>query len=128
MQFCIGELLCRSQAIACGDYGSALAVGAHGLTKDVVEGEKYLQMGQAAGDIASSLNLGMLLLELDRPEGAAEALRVAAEAGSEEAGHRLRQLALEADKKKEQLMGTLKARASAGDEKARAMLQQFGIM
>lgn len=85
-------------------------------------------MGAAAGDASSSRHLGLILLEIDRPEDAAEALKVAAEMGDEEAAVALRKLAIEADKKKEQLIGQLKARASAGDERARAMLQQFGLM
>ena len=94
----------------------------------MVEAERYLKMGAAAGDPASSRQLGLLLLELERPEEAAEALKVAAELGDQEAAVSLRKLAIEADKKQEQLMGQLKARASAGDPRARAMLQQFGIM
>lgn len=118
----------KRHAIAAGDLGSAYAVGAHGVEQDVVEAERYLKMGAAAGDPASSRQLGLLLLELERPEEAAEALKVAAELGDQEAAVSLRKLAIEADKKQEQLMGQLKARASAGDPRARAMLQQFGIM
>ena len=63
--------------LAAGDYGSALALGAHGVAQDTEEGEKYLQIAAAGGDVASQRNYGMLLLQLNRAAEAAEQLSAA---------------------------------------------------
>ena len=71
-------MLCVPRHIfAAGDYGSALALGAHGVAQDIEEGEKYLQIATAGGDVASQRNYGMLLLQLNRAAEAAEQLSAA---------------------------------------------------
>ena len=107
------------------DWGSILATGAHGVEKDVVAAERYLRAGADGGDAPSQRNLGMLLLELDRPEEAAEQLRAAASAGDEQAAETLRQLADEAARKVERARFQLGVLASQGDERAIEMLRQL---
>ncbi len=111
--------------MASGDWGSILATGAHGVEKDVVAAERYLRAGADGGDAPSQRNLGMLLLELDRPEEAAEQLRAAASAGDEQAAETLRQLADEAARKVERARFQLGVLASQGDERAIEMLRQL---
>mmetsp|Transcript_29754 Transcript_29754/g.91595 ORF Transcript_29754/g.91595 Transcript_29754/m.91595 type:complete len:305 (-) Transcript_29754:97-1011(-) len=69
--------------MAAADLGSVLAVGSHGLEKDVQKAERYLRVGSRGGDVGAQRNLGLLLLELRRPAEAAEELRAAAAAGDE---------------------------------------------
>eukprot|EP00908_Phaeocystis_cordata_P018780 Transcript_30241.p1 GENE.Transcript_30241~~Transcript_30241.p1 ORF type:complete len:307 (+),score=108.38 Transcript_30241:251-1171(+) len=111
--------------MAAGDLGSALAVGAHGLSKDVVEAERFLRQGASGGDVASQRHLGLLLLELGRPAEAAEVLRQAAAQGDEEAAATLTQLGQEATSKAEEARMKLAHLASEGDPRARAMLERL---
>ena len=69
----------------------------------------------------------MLLLESDRAAEAAEYLRQAADQGDEEAAATLLALGKEAEQKREQAVFKLRALASAGDERARAMLTEMGM-
>ena len=77
--------------------------------------------------MGSQRNLGLLLLELERPVEAAEQLRQAADQGDEAATATLQQLGGEADKKREEAMFRLKAMATQGDPRAVAMLEQLAI-
>ena len=90
--------------MAAGDVGTALALGAHGCERDVVAAERYLRAGASGGDVASARHLGLLLLELGRPEEAAESLRAAALSGDEEAAEQLKALFAEAQEKEEQVL------------------------
>ena len=71
--------------------------------------------------------LGQLLLESERsaPDEAAEYLRKAAEQGDEQATELLSQLGKEAEEKRKEAMFKLKALASSGDERAKAMLVEL---
>ena len=111
--------------IAAGDYGTALATGAFGVTQDNEAAEKYLRRGADLGDVASAKNLGLLLLSLHRPAEAAEYLRKAADAGDADALDTLQELGREADRKRDAAMFKLRAMAEQGDEKARALLAQL---
>ena len=51
--------------MAATDLGSALAVGAFGLSKDLVEAERYLRIGIEGGDVSAQRNLGLMLLDVD---------------------------------------------------------------
>jgi TPR repeat protein len=82
--------------MASGDLGSALAVGAFGLAKDVAEAERYLRMGAGGGDVSSRRNLGLLLLEQGRLAEAMEQLGAAAQAGDTQAAATLQQVSQEA--------------------------------
>jgi TPR repeat protein len=113
------------RALAAGDYGSALALGAHGVRKDLAAAETYLRIGSDGGDAAAARHLGMLLLESDRPAEAVEYLRRAAELGDEEAAATLGQLTAEAQQKREEALFKLRALASKGDERAKAMLESL---
>lgn len=110
---------------AAADWGSLLATGAHGVTQDVDKAEKYLRIGAEGGDVVARRNLGMLLLELERPTEAAEELNKAANAGDDEAGGVLQQLAGEAADRQKEALAQLEAMASAGDPRARAMLEEL---
>ncbi len=112
-------------AVACGDLGAALAVGAHGVEKDLEAAERYLRAGSDAGDVASAKNLGMLYLQLERFAEASAQLRRAADGGDAQAGEVLQQMGQEATKKREEAMFKLRALAARGDERAAAMLAQF---
>jgi tetratricopeptide (TPR) repeat protein len=111
--------------MACGDLGSAYAVGAHGIEKDLVQAEAYLKRGSDGGDMASARNLGLLLLELDRPEEAAEQLRRAALAGDEQAGETLAQLDHDAKLQAAKARAQLEALASRGEPRALELLEQL---
>ena len=115
------------RAMAAGDVGSALAVGAYGLTRDVEEAERYLRIGADGGDAAAMRNLGLLLLETspERAGEAAEHLRDAARRGDEDAAGALSSLSNEARQKQEQALFKLRAMASAGDARAVEMLKAF---
>ena len=112
-------------AIAAGDLGSALALGAYGEVKDLVEAERYLRIGAEGGDVGAQRNLGMLLLQSERAAEAATYLRLAHGQGDEEAGATLDALRREADGLREQAIFKLRALATNGDARARAMLEQF---
>eukprot|EP00429_Kryptoperidinium_foliaceum_P079036 CAMPEP_0176224682 /NCGR_PEP_ID=MMETSP0121_2-20121125/21378_1 /TAXON_ID=160619 /ORGANISM="Kryptoperidinium foliaceum, Strain CCMP 1326" /LENGTH=400 /DNA_ID=CAMNT_0017563939 /DNA_START=8 /DNA_END=1207 /DNA_ORIENTATION=+ len=113
------------RAMAAADWGSILATGAHGVTKDFVEAEKYLRIGSDGGDISAQRNLGFLLLQLERPGEAALELSKAAEAGDEQAVEVLAQLAKEAEAKQAALREKLEELAQDGDERARQMLSEL---
>ena len=113
--------------MAAGDYGSALAVGAHGLEKDVVEAEKYLKIGSEGGDAASAKNYGHLLLKLDRAGEASAQFAHAAELGDPEAEETLRSLGVEADVQREEAMNKLRKLAEAGHPQAVQMLKDFSL-
>ena len=82
--------------MAAADLGAALAVGAHGLSKDVGEAERYLRVGVEGGDITAQRNLGLLLIKTpSRIVEGAEQLAAAAAAGDEEATAVLMQLQTE---------------------------------
>ncbi len=111
--------------MAAGDVGSALAVGAFGLTKDVARAEEYLLIGARGKDAGAQRNLGLLYLELDRAPEAAEWLRAAADQGDESALLTLDQLGAEAKAKEEAALFKLQALATSGDARARTMLEQL---
>ena len=112
-------------AMAAGDYGSALALGAHGVSVDMVEAERYLRLGAEGGDAGSARALGKLLLQQEKAGEAAEYLRVAAMAGDDEAAATLVELKQESDRQREEALFRLRAMASAGDERAKAMLEEL---
>lgn len=114
-------------AMAAGDLGAALAVGAHGLAKDLAEAERYLRIGSDGGDVVAQRHLGMVLLELGRHVEAAEQLRDAAEAGDEEAAGLLGQLAEEARSQEKAARAKLEEMAARGDLRAAAMLQELAM-
>ena len=66
-----------------------------------------------------------MLLELERPDEAARALHAAAALGDEQAAETLRALVAEAQRKEEAAKRALSLRASQGDGRARAMLEQI---
>ena len=114
------------RAMAAGDVGSAFAVGAYGLPKDVALAQRYLRIGAAGGDAGSQRCLGLLLLEEGgAPEEAAEFLSMAAQQGDEQAADVLAQLGKEADEKRKAAMFKLRALASGGDLRAKEMLVQL---
>ena len=113
--------------MAAGDYGSALAVGAHGLEKNVEEAEKYLKLGSDGGDAASAKNYGHLLLKLDRAVEASAQFAHAAELGDPEAEETLRSLGVEADVQREEAMNKLRKLAEAGHPQAVEMLKEFSL-
>jgi TPR repeat protein len=51
--------------MAATDLGSALAVGAFGLSKDLKEAERYLRIGIEGGDVSAQRNLGLVLLDIE---------------------------------------------------------------
>ena len=112
--------------MAAGDFGAALAVGAHGASRDVKRAEHYLRAG-ARGDIVAKRNLGILLLETDRPEEAAAVLNDAAQAGDEEAASLLRQVCEEAQSKELAAREKLLEMASSGDPRAAEILRELSI-
>ena len=111
--------------MAAGDYGSALALGAHGVAKDLSEAERYLRLGAEGGDAGSARALGMLLIQQDEPAQAAEYLRIAALAGDEDAIDALTDLKNEADSQRKEAIFKLKALADKGDERAKAKLAEL---
>lgn len=113
------------RAAAAGDWGGLLATGAHGVTRDVAEAERYLRLGAEGGDVAAQRRLGLLLLELRRPAEAAEALSGAAAAGDEEAADVLARLADEARARHAEMRAKLEELAADGDERAAAMLREL---
>jgi len=113
------------RAMAAADFGSVLAVGAHGVEKDLEEAERYLRIGVEGGDISAQRNLGLVLLELDRSVEAAEQLSSAVKAGDEQAAGILQQLNNEAEERQKEGLAKLQAMAAAGDPRAKAMLQEL---
>ena len=113
--------------MAAGDYGSALAVGAHGLEKNVEEAEKYLNIGSKGGDAASAKNYGHLLLKLNRAGEASAQFARAAELGDPEAEETLRSLGVEADVQREEAMNKLRTLAEGGHPQAIEMLKEFSL-
>ena len=112
-------------ALAAGDIGSALALGAHGVAKDLVEAERYLRIGADAGDAGSQRNLGFLLLESERAEEAVAYLRMAKEQGDDDSAAAVDKLVAEADAAHAQALFKLRALAAKGDERAKAMLVEL---
>jgi TPR repeat protein len=110
------------RSMAAADWGSLLAVGARGVAKDVVKAEHYLQIGSDGGEVSAQRNLGLLLLELQRPSEAALQLSKAAKLGDEQAVGILKQLAGEAEVRQTEMLAKLEALAADGDERAAAML------
>ena len=118
----------RRRAMAAGDYGSALALGAHGVAKDLELAEHYLKIGADGGDAGACRNLGFLLLETPGSERAAEAaeyLRKGAELGDERAAEALEALHKEANQKREAALFKLRALAANGDARAKEMLEEL---
>eukprot|EP00413_Alexandrium_margalefii_P008130 CAMPEP_0204526060 /NCGR_PEP_ID=MMETSP0661-20131031/8236_1 /ASSEMBLY_ACC=CAM_ASM_000606 /TAXON_ID=109239 /ORGANISM="Alexandrium margalefi, Strain AMGDE01CS-322" /LENGTH=350 /DNA_ID=CAMNT_0051531887 /DNA_START=39 /DNA_END=1091 /DNA_ORIENTATION=+ len=113
------------RAAAAADLGAVLAVGAHGLQKDLHRAEHYLRIGSAGGEIAAQRRLGLLLLELGRPVEAAQELTAAAAAGDEEAADTLRQLVGEASQKEVEARAKLEEMAEGGDVRAQQMLEEL---
>lgn len=112
-------------ALAAGDLGSALALGAHGVDKNLSEAERYLRLGADAGDAGAQRNLGFLLLEGERTAEAASYLRLAKEQGDEDAAAAVDRLVVEADEAHAQALFKLRALATKGDERAKAMLVEL---
>eukprot|EP00747_Dinoflagellata_sp_TGD_P165227 gnl/TRDRNA2_/TRDRNA2_186234_c0_seq1.p1 gnl/TRDRNA2_/TRDRNA2_186234_c0~~gnl/TRDRNA2_/TRDRNA2_186234_c0_seq1.p1 ORF type:complete len:319 (+),score=88.78 gnl/TRDRNA2_/TRDRNA2_186234_c0_seq1:106-1062(+) len=113
------------RAMAAADLGSALAVGAFGLKKNLQEAERYLRIGSEGGDVTAQRNLGMLLLEMDRGAEAAEELSGAADAGDEQAAEALQQLLVESRVQEMEARMKLEQMAAAGDPRAIEMLREF---
>lgn len=112
-------------AAAAADYGASLAVGAHGLEKNVEEAERYLRIGAKGGESVAHFHLGRLMLESGRPADGAEELRLSAEAGNEQAAEMLQRLAAEAQAKQAEAREKLEALAATGDVRAIEMLKEF---
>eukprot|EP00928_Gymnodinium_smaydae_P071764 TRINITY_DN55257_c0_g1_i1.p1 TRINITY_DN55257_c0_g1~~TRINITY_DN55257_c0_g1_i1.p1 ORF type:complete len:357 (+),score=119.49 TRINITY_DN55257_c0_g1_i1:59-1072(+) len=115
------------RAAAAADLGSLLAVGSHGVAKDVGAAERYLRIGAEGGEVTAQRNLGLLLLELGRCGEAAELLSAAARAGDVQAEEVMRQLAAEAKAKQAEAREKLEAMAARGelDERATALLEEL---
>ena len=113
------------RVVAAGDYGSALALGAHGLEKNETLAEVYLKIASDGGDSASAKNYGHLLLSLKRAGEASEQFARAANLGDTEAADILRSLSSEADQKRDEAMNKLRQLADSGNERAIEMLKQF---
>jgi hypothetical protein len=112
------------RAMAAGDVGSALALGAYGLPRDLAAAERYLRIGADGGDAGAQRNLGMLLLSR-APEEAAQFLEMAARQGDESAAETLQQLGAEANQKRDEALFKLRALADRVDARAIEMLSQF---
>jgi len=111
--------------VAAGDLGAALALGAHGLDKDVVAAERYLKVGAEGGDVVSMRNLGHLLLSESRPGEAAEAFGRAAKRGDQESVGLLRGLNEEASSRAGEAREQLEKLAAVGNAQALQMLEQL---
>eukprot|EP00927_Polykrikos_kofoidii_P006723 TRINITY_DN12717_c0_g1_i1.p1 TRINITY_DN12717_c0_g1~~TRINITY_DN12717_c0_g1_i1.p1 ORF type:complete len:332 (+),score=86.05 TRINITY_DN12717_c0_g1_i1:137-997(+) len=112
-------------AAAASDLGSVLAVGAHGVAKDVKEAERYLRIGSEGGDVAAQRNLGILLIELQRPGDASIELSKAAAVGDEEAIKLMERLASEATTQKAEARAKLEMMAERGDPRAKEILAEL---
>ena len=97
------------------------------MARNLTKAEAFLRTGSSGGDVAASRNLGLLLLELGRPEEAAAALRLAADGGDGLAMERLRELGEEADGQHAKARAQLQRMADAGDARAAAMLAELGL-
>lgn len=113
------------RALAAADLGMALLTGTHGMSKDLEEAERYLRLGCSGADAAAQRGLGLLLLELERPAEAADALKIAAEVGDEEAAAILQDLAAQANAQMAEARAKLQHMADMGDLRARKMLEDF---
>lgn len=136
--------------MAATDLGSALAVGAFGLSKDLGEAERYLRIGMDGGDVSAQRNLGLMLLDVEgrfddavyeRHPVLAFALPVlthpfarlpqmaqlsgAAQAGDEQAAGKIVELQQSAKVQQEEARAMLERLANSGDERAIAMLKEF---
>lgn len=112
-------------AMAATDLGRSLAAGAHGLEKDLEEAARYLRIGVRGGDLSAQRDLGCLLLDLGKPVEASEHLKMAAEAGDEEAAGILQQLAAEAKERENEARAQLEKFAALGDPRAIQMLEEL---
>jgi len=112
-------------AMACADLGSVFAVGAHGMAKDVVKAEKLLRIAAKAGEVSAQRNLGLLLLELQRPAEAMEVLTEAVANGDDHAEKIVQQLAEEAKVKQAEMFEKLEGMAARGDARAAKILQEM---
>lgn len=113
------------RAMASADLGRAYAAGAHGLKKDMEAALSHLRVGVEGGDVSAQRDLGLLLLESGQAGEAAEHLKLAAEAGDEEAAGVLQQLVAEADERQKEARGKLEKMAQMGDPRAIKMLQEL---
>lgn len=113
------------RAMAATDLGIALFMGAHGLSKDLKEAERYLRVGAEGGDISARRYLGLALLDLERPVEAADELSLAANAGDEDAAGILNQLGSEAKAREQEALKKLQEMAELGDPRAIRMLEEL---
>jgi len=113
------------RAMAAADLGRAFAAGAHGLKKDMKAAVRYLRISVEGGDVSAQRDLGLLLLELGEPVEASEQLRMAAEAGDEDAAGALQQLVSEAQERQKEARAKLEKLAAMGDPRAQAMLAEL---
>ncbi|CAK0830157.1 unnamed protein product [Prorocentrum cordatum] len=113
--------------MAASDLGSVLAAGSHGVARDVVQAERYLRIASEGGDTAAQRNLGLLLIELNRPEEAVPELCKAAEASDEQATLVLKQLMDEAEARAAEARKKLEAMAGSGDARAARMLAEMAV-
>jgi len=81
--------------------------------------------GTAVDDAVTLRNRGLMLLKLDQPVEAAEALAAAAEAGDEEAAEVLLRISKEAENQHAEALAKLESMAVAGDKRAKAMLEEL---
>lgn len=114
--------------MAAADLGRAFAAGAHGLKKDLKAAVRYLRISVEGGDVSAQRDLGLLLLELGEPVEASEQLRMAAEAGDEDAAGALQQLVSEAQERQKEARAKLEKLAAMGDPRAQAMLAELGAV
>jgi len=83
------------------------------------------RFASSGGDVSAQRDLGLVLLDLERPVEAADELSEAARAGDEEAAAVLQQLASEAKAQEEQARAKLREMAELGDPRAQQMLQEL---
>jgi len=113
--------------MAASDLGSVLATGSHGVAKDLLQAEHYLRIASDGGDTAAQRNLGLLLIQLDRPEEAVPELSKAAEAGDEQATVVLKQILEEVEAQASEARAKLEAMARSGDARAAQMLAGMAV-
>merc|ERR1711988_141844 len=114
--------------MAAADLGRAFAAGAHGLKKDLDAAARYLRIASQGGDISAQRDLGLVLLDMNEPVEATEQLKMAAEAGDEEAGSVLHQLVTEAEERRKEARAQLEKFAQMGDPRALEMLAELGAL
>merc|ERR1712151_228519 len=102
-----------------------VASGAHGLKKDLEAAVKYLRISANAGAVSAQRDLGIILLEMEKPVEAAEELRQAAEAGDDEAAAVLQQIVEEANERQKEARAKLEKLAQMGDPRAACMLREL---